>query len=109
MSADRNLAPHVVRRMIGAGVDLVVHLSTYHRGDQELRRLSNLAFVAENSESDLGSPVVSTLASYRILDDSWEWRREALVHMPKKVWMKLLAAGVNPDDVVREVVGNGEP
>ena len=45
---------------------------------------------------------------YRIVDDSWDWRREALVHMPDKVWRKLLAAGVNPDDVVREVVGNGE-
>ena len=41
--------------------------------------------------------------------DSWDWRREALVHMPDKVWKKLLAAGLNPDDVVREVVGNGEP
>src|SRR6266849_1509634 len=108
MSADRNLAPHVVRRLIGAGVDLIVHLSTYHRGDQELRRLGSLAFVAENRENDLGSPVVSGLASYRILDDSWDWRREALVHMPDKVWKKLLAAGVNPEDVVREVLGNGE-
>ena len=109
MSADRNLAPQVVRRMIGAGLDLVVHLATYHRGDQELRRLSSLAFVAENPENDLGAPVVSNLASYRILDDSWDWRREALVHMPDKVWRKLLAAGLNPDDMVREVVGNGEP
>ena len=108
MSADRNLAPHVVRRMIGAGVDLIVHLSTFHRGDQELRRLSSLAFLAENHENDLGSPVVAGLASYRILDDSWEWRREALVHMPDKIWRKLLAAGVNPEDVVREVLGNGE-
>ena len=58
--------------------------------------------------NDLGSPVVSGLASYRILDDSWDWRREALVHMPDKVWKKLLAAGVNPEDVVREVLGNGE-
>ena len=54
------------------------------------------------------SPVVSGLASYRILDDSWEWRREVLVHMPDKIWRKLLAAGVNPEDVVREVLGNGE-
>ncbi|MGA7910122.1 MAG: hypothetical protein WCC30_01025, partial [Candidatus Dormiibacterota bacterium] len=84
------------------------HLSTYHRGDQELRRLASLAFVDENRENDLGSPVVSGLASYRILDDSWDWRREALAHMPDKVWKKLLAAGVNPEDVVREVLGNGE-
>jgi hypothetical protein len=28
--------------------------------------------------------------------------------MPDKVWKKLLAAGVNPEDVVREVLGNGE-
>lgn len=109
MSADKNLAPHVVRRMIGVGVDLVVHLSTYHRGGQELRRLASMAFVAENRENDLGTPVVSSVASYRILDDSWDWRREAVAHMPDKVWRKLIAAGLNPDDVVREVIGNAEP
>jgi len=108
MSADRNLAPHVVRRMIGAGVDLIVHLSAYHRGGKELRRLASLAFVAENRETDLGAPVVSNVASYRVVDDSWDWRREAVAHMPDKIWRKLLAAGVNPDDVIREVIGNGE-
>jgi hypothetical protein len=108
MSADRNLAPHVVRRMIGAGVDLIVHLSAYHRAGKELRRLASLAFVAENRETDLGAPVVSNVASYRVVDDSWDWRREAVAHMPDKIWRKLLAAGVNPDDVIREVIGNGE-
>ena len=91
-----------------AGVDLIVHLSAYHRADTELRRLASLAFVAENRENDLGATIVSHIASYRVLDDSWEWRREAVAHMPDKIWKKLLAAGINPDDVVREVIGNGE-
>src|SRR6266852_5288014 len=77
MSADANLAPHVVRQMVGSGVDLVVHLSTFHRGDDEVRRLASLAFVAENPEDPLGSPIVSEAAVYRIADDSWEWRPDA--------------------------------
>jgi len=36
---------------------------------------------SRHRENDLGSPAVSGLASYRILDDSWDRRREALVHI----------------------------
>lgn len=107
MSGDANLAPHVVRQMVGSGVDLVVHLSTFHRGDDEVRRLASLAFVAENSEDPLGSPIVSEAAVYRIADDSWEWRPDALMHMPDKIWRKLLVAGIDPEGLVRQVLSDG--
>ena len=107
MSGDANLAPHVVRQMVGSGVDLVVHLSTFHRGDDEVRRLASLAFVAENPEDPLGSPIVSEAAVYRIADDGWEWRPDALMHMPDKIWRKLLVAGIDPEGLVRQVLSDG--
>ena len=107
MSADANLAPHVVRQMVGSGVDLVVHLSTFHRGEDEVRRLASLAFVAENQEDSLGSPIVSEAAVYNIADDGWEWRPDALMHMPEKIWRKLLVAGIDPEGLVRQVLSDG--
>ena len=107
MSADANLAPHVVRQMVGSGVDLVVHLSTFHRGEHEVRRLASLAFVAENPEDPLGSPIVSEAAVYNIADDGWEWRPDALMHMPEKIWRKLLVAGIDPEGLVRQVLSDG--
>jgi pilus assembly protein CpaF len=107
MSADANLAPHVVRQMVGSGVDLVVHLSTFHRGEDEVRRLASLAFVAENPEDPLGSPIVSEAAVYNIADDGWEWRPDALVHMPEKIWRKLLVTGIDPEGLVRQVLSDG--
>ncbi|MGH7762565.1 MAG: CpaF family protein, partial [Candidatus Dormibacteraceae bacterium] len=101
MSADANLAPHVVRQMVGSGVDLVVHLATFHRGDQEVRRLASLAFVAENLEDATGTPVVAEIARYRMLDDTWDWRPEVLIHMPDKVWQKLSVAGIDPERMAR--------
>src|ERR1700681_1217525 len=107
MSGDANLAPHVVRQMVGSGVDLVVHLSTFHRGDDEVRRLASLAFGAENPEDPRGSPIVSEAAVCRIADDSWEWRPDALMHMPDKIWRKLLVAGIDPQGLVRQVLSDG--
>ena len=107
MSADANLAPHVVRQMVGSGVDLVVHLSTFHRGEDEVRRLASLAFVAENPEDPLGSPIVSEAAVYNIADDGWEWRPDALMHMPEKIWRKLLVSGIDPEGLVRQVLSDG--
>ena len=107
MSGDANLAPHVVRQMVGSGVDLVVHLSTFHRGEDEVRRLASLAFVAENPEDPLGSPIVSEAAVYNLADDGWEWRPDALMHMPEKIWRKLLVAGIDPEGLVRQVLSDG--
>ena len=107
MSADANIAPHVVRQMVGSGVDLVIHLATFQRGEQEVRRLATLAFVAENPEDPLASPVVVEIANYRIVEDSWEWRPDALVHMPDKVWRKLQVAGIDPAGMARKVLDDG--
>ena len=109
MSADANLSPHVVRAMVGSGVDLVIHLATYQRGEQEVRRLASLAFVAENLEDANGTPVVAEIVRYRMLDDSWEWRPEVLIHMPEKVWQKLTVAGVDADRMARRVLDNDQP
>ncbi|MHB8588124.1 MAG: CpaF family protein [Candidatus Dormibacteraceae bacterium] len=72
MSADSNLAPHVVRSMVGGGVDLIVHLGAFNRQRQEVRRLAALAFVDENPEDPLGAPVVGRAralpARARLLD-----------------------------------------
>ena len=78
MSADSNLVPQVVRQMVGSGVDLVVHLSNYQRGDDQVRRLASLNFVAENPEDPLGAPSVLDLCLYRVESNRWEWRPESL-------------------------------
>lgn len=107
MSADSNLSPLVVRQMVGSGVDLIVHLGSFQRGDQEVRRLGALAFVAENPEDPHGNPIVAELASYRIDSDRWEWRPENVAHMPDKIWRKLLVAGIDPEELARQVLSDG--
>jgi pilus assembly protein CpaF len=107
MSADSNLSPLVVRQMVGSGVDLIVHLGSFQRGDQEVRRLAALAFVAENPEDPHGNPVVAELASYRVDTDSWEWRPENVAHMPDKIWRKLLVTGIDPEELARQVLSDG--
>ncbi|HVD00032.1 MAG TPA: ATPase, T2SS/T4P/T4SS family [Candidatus Dormibacteraeota bacterium] len=104
MSADSNLAPHVVRSMVGGGVDLIVHLGAFNRQRQEVRRLAALAFVDENPEDPLGAPVVAELVRYRPELDSWTWQDVNVRHMPDKVWHKLEAAGEDPESVVQQVL-----
>ena len=107
MSADSNLAPQVVRSMVGSGVDLVVHLGVFTRGRQKVRRLSGLAFVDENPEDPNGTPVVAELATYRPELDGWTWNEVNLRHMPAKVWRKLEAADEDPERTVREMLASG--
>src|SRR5437588_5168576 len=107
MSADANLVPQVVRQMVGSGVDLVSHLSTYQRGEHQVRRLASLSFVAENPEDPLGSPAVVDLCAYRVNNDSWEWRPESLKYMPEKIRLKFEVAGIDPDQLVRDVIEDG--
>ncbi|TMD11001.1 MAG: hypothetical protein E6J00_14655 [Chloroflexi bacterium] len=107
MSADANLVPQVVRQMVGSGVDLVSHLSTYQRGEDQVRRLASLSFVAENPEDPLGSPAVVDLCAYRVNSDSWEWRPESLKYMPEKIRLKFEVAGIDPDQLVRDVIEDG--
>jgi len=107
MSADANLVPQVVRQMVGSGVDLVSHLSTYQRGEDQVRRLASLSFVAENPEDPLGSAAVIELCGYRVNTDSWEWRPESLKYMPEKIRLKFEVAGVDPDQLVRDMIEDG--
>ena len=107
MSADANLAPQVVRQMVGSGVDLVAHLSTYQRGDDQVRRLASLSVVDENPEDALASPSVIELCGYRVERDNWEWRPEALKYMPDKIRLKFQVAGIDPDQLVQDVIKDG--
>ena len=107
MSADSNLMPQIVRQMVGSGVDLVVHLSNYQRGEDQVRRLGSLSFVAENPEDPMGAPTVMDLCSYRVESDSWDWRPESLKYMPDKIRLKFQVAGIDPDRLVRDVLQDG--
>ncbi|MDQ6691970.1 MAG: Flp pilus assembly complex ATPase component TadA [Candidatus Dormibacteraeota bacterium] len=107
MSADANLAPQVVRQMVGSGVDLVAHLSTYQRGDDQVRRLASLSVVDENPEDALASPSVIELCGYRVERDTWEWRPEALKYMPDKIRLKFQVARIDPDQLVQDVIKDG--
>lgn len=107
MSADSNLVPQVVRQMVGSGVDLVAHLSNYQRGDDQVRRLGSLSFVAENPENPLGSPSVIDLCNYRVESDSWEWRPESLKYMPDKIRLKFQVTGIDPGQLVRDMIEDG--
>ena len=107
MSADSNLMPQIVRQMVGSGVDLVVHLSNYQRGEDQVRRLGSLSFVAENPEDPMGAPTVMDLCSYRVESDSWDWRPESLKYMPDKIRLKFQVAGIDPDRLVQDVLQDG--
>ena len=50
---------------------------------------------------------MSEAAVYNIADDGWEWRPDALMHMPEKIWRKLLVAGIDPEGLVRQVLSDG--
>jgi len=104
MSADSNLAPQVVRAMVGGGLDLIIHLGAYNRQHQEVKRLAGLAFVDENPEDALATPVVAELVRYRPESDGWEWQDVNVRHMPAKVWHKLEAANEDPEALVRQVL-----
>ena len=107
MSADSNLVPQVVRQMVGSGVDLVAHLSNYQRGDDQVRRLGSLSFVAENPEDPLGAPSVLDLCNYRVESDTWEWRPESLKYMPDKIRLKFQVTGIDPGQLVRDMIEDG--
>src|SRR5207245_9747050 len=80
-----------------------------HQGlEQEVRRVASLAFVAESLEDQAGNPVVAEIVRYRMVDDSWEWRPDVLIHMPDKVWQKLTVAGIDPERTARRVLDNGQ-
>ncbi|MHB8507390.1 MAG: CpaF family protein [Candidatus Dormibacteria bacterium] len=85
----------VVRRMIAGGVDLIVYMGEYHRGDATVRRLGSLAFVAENPEDSSGYPLVQEFCRYRIADDGWDWDAAGLSYLPPKIRNKVEVAGLD--------------
>jgi hypothetical protein len=106
MSADPQLAPHVVRQMVASGVDLVVHLASYQRGERPVRRLGSLALVAENSEDPLSMPVVQEICRYLVGEDRWQWDQASLQHMPAKIADKFRMAGQDPGRLLYQVVSH---
>ena len=100
---DTNLAPRVARQMVGTCVDLVVHLSSYRRGSDKVRRMARVAFVDENLEDPEGRPGVFEFCRYLVRRDDWEIDDQWGLHPPAKVEEKLLTAGLDLADLrVRE-------
>jgi pilus assembly protein CpaF len=108
MSADANLAPAVVSQMVGTGIDLVVHLGMYQRGERLLRRLGFLGFVDHNLESPEIGPILQEICHYRPASDDWEWDVEAILYMPDKVRDKFQAAGIDDLRLARRVAGSDD-
>ena len=63
--------------------------------------------VLENPEDPLGTPAAIDLCAYRVNSDSWEWRPESLKYMPEKIRLKFEVAGIDPDQLVRDVIEDG--
>ena len=96
LRSSSNLSSRLVRGQIGRGVDLVLQLGRYKRGDAWVRRMSSLAFVGENRESADGWPLVLEVCRYRYASDEWEWFPDAMLDMPAKVRDKFEVAGFDP-------------
>jgi pilus assembly protein CpaF len=107
ISADPHLAPQVVNHMVGTGIDMVVHLGTYQRGEQVVRRLGSIALVDQNLEDPLGSPVLQEFCAYRVEGDSWDWDPQGLSFMPAKLRAKFAMAGVDPERLLYRVAADG--
>jgi hypothetical protein len=104
MSADPNLSPLVVSQMVGTGVDMVIHLGMYQRGERLLRRLTHLCFVDHNVEAPSIGPIVQEICRYRVVEDDWEWENDAVRFMPRKIRDKFEAAGIDDRQLRFEVV-----
>ena len=94
--SDAKLAPQVLRQMVGSGVDLIIHLASYHRPGGPVRRVSGMAFVDQNLEDALWMPMVQEFCRYRRSSDDWEWEQGFIASAPRKVLEKLETAGLDP-------------
>lgn len=104
MSADRNLSPLVVSQMVGTGVDVVIQLDMFKRGERLLRRMTRLCFVDHNVEDPAIGPIVQEICRYRVAEDDWEWENDAVRFMPRKIRDKFEAAGIEDRSLHFEVV-----
>jgi hypothetical protein len=96
---DTNLAPRVARQMVGTSIDLILHLSSYRRGGDTVRRVARAAFVDENLEDPEGRPGVFEFCRYVVRRDDWEIDDHWGLHPPAKVEEKLLMAGLDLADL----------
>src|SRR6266566_2091905 len=85
MSADPNLSPLVVNQMVGTGVDMVIQLGMFKRGERLSRRMTRLCFVDHNIEDPSMGPIVQQICRYRLAEDDWEWEPEAVRFLPGKI------------------------
>ncbi len=105
MAANPSLSQQIVSQMIGQGVDLVIHLGTFPRGELDVRRLESLSFIDQHVEDPTMGPMVQEICTYDPADDSWRWDIEALRFMPRKVQAKFQRAGIDTYDLTSRVVG----
>jgi pilus assembly protein CpaF len=97
---DVNLAPQVARQMVGTCVDLILHLSSYQRGGDKVRRLARAGFVDENIEHPEGWPGVHEFCRYSTKHDDWEIDDQHWGLMPpSKVTEKIQMAGLDVMDL----------
>jgi pilus assembly protein CpaF len=108
MSADPNLAPSIVSQMVGTGIDLVVHLGMFQRGERSVRRLASVGFVDHNIEDPSNGPVLQEVCRYRVVDDEWHWDLDTLRFLPDKIRAKLEAAGIDDHRLRLRVMGRDE-
>src|SRR6266540_1623235 len=78
MASNPSLSPEIVSQMIGQGVDMVVHLGMFPRGELDLRKLESISLTDQNIEDPSMGPMVQELCTYDPADDSWRWDAEAL-------------------------------
>jgi pilus assembly protein CpaF len=93
--SEANIAPRVVRQMVGQCVDLIVHLSDYRRDGDTVRRMARVAFVDENLEDPEGRPAVFEFCRYDMRRDDWEIDDRWTLHAPAKVEEKMEMAGLD--------------
>jgi pilus assembly protein CpaF len=106
MSADPHLAPEVIAQMVGTGVDLIVQLGIFQRGQRSARKLAAVGFVDHNLESPAFGPVFQEVCRYRVETDDWDWDMDALRYLPGKIGAKFRAADVDDRRLRVRVMGS---
>ena len=99
MADDSKPPGRVVSQMVGTGVDMVVQLGMFQRGEGAIRRLRSLSFVDQNIESPRIGPIVQEVCRYRLAEDTWSWDDDAVRFMPDKVREKFRAAGITDNEL----------
>jgi len=109
MGSELGTSPQLVRQMIASGIDVVMQIGSYARGDRHVRRLSELAVVVENREDPDGRPLLLPICTYHHREDAWSWDQDVLRELVSsatlaKVREKFELAGIDPRRALLEVV-----